>query len=182
MSAFKSLFVSICRRAGRLITCTLWQLPWLGIVAGAVWWFKHIIPAAIRSHFGLDQAQDRLTSLTAYAKTLKGMTSLSNPTSFFSYLSALLERTNANAKYATIQMAVSTAEAVVVWALDLALVIACIYAAVRVYRAYRAATKTYEMTKTIVNQINPQIDALHVQIAMLQEELAELKDELNHKK
>ena len=182
MSKFKNITMATSRRICRLIACALWQLPWLGIVAGAVWWFKRVLPMSIRGHFGLDQAQDRLTSLTAYAKTLKGMTSISNPASFFSYLSALLEKTNANAKYATLQITVSTAEAIVLWALDLIFVIACVYAVYRVYKAYRADTKTYELSKTIVNQINPQIEALNAQLASVQQELDELKNEIqNHK-
>ena len=60
--------------------------------------------------------------------------------------------------------------------------IACIYAVFRVYKAWRADTKTYETTKTIVNQITPHIEALSTQIAVLQQEVSDLKNELKSKK
>ena len=181
MSA-KNVIVSICRPICRLVACILWQLPWLAIIAGGVWWFKHKIPAAIHTHFGLDQAKENVDFITAMAKTLKSQASFTNPSAFFSYLAALLERTSANAKYTAVQMTASTAESIVIWGLDLVLVLACVYAVFRVYKAWRSDTKTYEMTKTIVNQVTPHIEALSAQIAVLQQEVSDLKDELKSKK
>lgn len=178
----KNIIVSICRPICRLIACILWQLPWLGIFAGGVWWCKHKIPTAIHAHFGLDQAKEDLSFVVAMTKTLKSQASFTNPTAFFSYLGALLERTSTNAKYAALQMTANTAESIIIWGLDLILVLACIYAVFRVYKAWRADTKTYEMTKTIVNQITPSIEALSAQITILQQEVSDLKDELKSKK
>ena len=182
MSSSKNVLVVICRPICRLIVCILWQLPWLGIVALGVWWLKHTIPASIHAHFGLDQAKQNVELLTNIAKTMKSSASFTNPSAFVSYLGALLERTSANAKYAAVQMTASTAESIVIWGLDLILFIACIYAVFRVYKAWRADTKTYETTKTIVNQITPHIEALSTQIAVLQQEVSDLKNELKSKK
>ena len=76
MSKFKNIIFAITRRILRLITCACWQLPWLGLVAGGVWWLKRVLPISIRGYFGLDQAQERLTVLTNSAKALKSIVSI----------------------------------------------------------------------------------------------------------
>jgi len=178
----KSCLISICRPICRLISCILWQLPWLGLIAGGVWWYKKTLPIAIQHHFGLDQADLSLQQTIERIKILKSVTSLSNPSSFISYLSALLDRTSANAKYTSLQLVSNTAETLVIFALNLLLILACIYALYRVYKAFRADTQKYHFVKSIVNQINPNIEALHAQISLLQQEIDELKNELHRKK
>ncbi|MBP5343972.1 MAG: hypothetical protein J6Y85_02735 [Alphaproteobacteria bacterium] len=182
MRSSKSFFISIFRPICRLISCTLWQLPWFGVIAGGVWWYKQTLPVAIQHHFGLDQADLSLQQSLERVRILKGMTSFSNPGSLVSYLSALFDRTSANAKYTSLQMIAGTAETVTIWALDLIFILACVYAVYRIYKAFRADTQKYHFAKSIVNQINPNIEALHSQITLLQQEIDELKNELHNKK
>ena len=174
--------ISVCRPIYRFISCALWQLPWFGLVAGGVWWYKKTLPVAIQHHFGVDQADIYLQQAVERVRILKNITSISNPSSFISYLSALFDRTSANAKYTSLQLVANTAESITIWALDIIFILACVYALYRVYKAFRADTQKYHFTKSIVNQINPNIEALHAQISLLQQEVDALKDELHHQK
>ena len=180
MSA-KKIIISICRPICRLIACILWQLPWFCICAGGIWWIKHILPISLNQHFGVTQANENLVIASEYAKALKNITSITNPASFISYVSALLDKTSASAKLTSLQLIAKTTETLITWTLDIVFVLICIYAVCRVYKAFRANTKAYALTQNIVNQINPNIEALHSQIAILQQELLELKNELHAK-
>jgi len=182
MSAVKKVIISICRPICRLVACILWQIPWFGVCTGGIWWLKHILPNAINQHFGVTQASENLTIASEYVKALKDITSFTNPTSFISYFSALLDRASASAKYTYLNLIAKTSEAFLTWTLNIVFVFVCIYAICRIYKAFRADTKTYVLTKNIVNQISPGIAALQEQVTALQQEMLELKNELRAQK
>ena len=182
MSSAKKIIISICRPICRLISCALWQLPWFGIIGGGIWWFKRTLPASIHQHFGVDEASLNLTMATDYVRELKRVTSFTNPASLVSYISALFERTSASAKYTSLFLIANTAESIIIWLLNIAFTLTCIYAFYRIYKAFKSSTQTYSLTKNIVNQINPNIESLQSQIAILQQEILELKNEISQRK
>ena len=183
----KKTLISIARPICRLIASALWQLVWLLPLWGACWYGKLALPRIIRSHFNIDQAQDRLVSLEQFAETMKNASSLTNPTALMHYLSALFSKFSVSTKLNTLEMASNVSQTVCIWGLNLIWIIALIYAVVRTFRTYRSKSATYETATTVARQIQPQLILLQQEILALRQEIQDLKSnaltaEHTHKK
>ena len=129
----------------------------------------------IRAHFGIDQAQDRLNSLTQFADLMKNNASLSNPTAFMHYLSAQLSKLSVAAKLNTIEMTSNVLQTICIWGLNLLWICALIYAVIRTIRLYRSRSETFDTAKAVAHQIQPQLVLMQQEIMALRDEIEELK-------
>lgn len=168
-------FVTIVRPICRLIASALWQLVWLLPLWCVCWYGKWALPTMIRSHFGVDQAQDRLASLTQFADLMKTNASLTNPTAFMHYLSAQLSKLSVAAKLNTIEMTSNVLQTICIWGLNLLWICALIYAVIRTFRLYRSKSETYDTARTVVDQIQPHLVLMQQEIIALRDEIEELK-------
>lgn len=168
-------FAAIARPICRLIASALWQLLWLLPLWCVCWYGKLALPKMIRAHFGVDQAQDRLESLTHYADLMKANTSLTNPTALMHYLSAQLSKLSVAAKLNTIEMTSNVLQTICIWGLNLVWICALIYAVIRTIRLYRAKTETFDTARAVAHQIQPQLVLMQQEIMALRDEIEELK-------
>ncbi len=173
----KKTLMAIARPICRMTAGFLWQLIWLAPVYLFCWWGKMHFPHAIRTHFGLEQAQDRLTSLERFSEVMKNNVSLSNPAALGSYLSTQLSKFSMAAKLNTLEMTSGLTESLCVWWLNLLWIVAVIYAVIRTFRYYRAEKATYDAAQAVSHQLQPAFYALQQEIIALRLELAQLKEE-----
>ena len=171
----KKAFMAFVRPICRLIGAALWQLVWLIPLWGVCWYSKRALPQMIRTHFGVDQAQDKLNSLEQFAEIMKSSSSLSNPTALLHYISAQLSKFSAATKLSTLEITSNILQTLCIWGLNLIWIIALVYAVVRTIRLYRDKANTYNTALSVAHQLQPQLLALQQEISALREEIQELK-------
>lgn len=174
----KKALITLCRSVCRFIAAALWQLVWLIPLWGCCWYGKSVLPRLIRSHFGLDQLQDRLTSLEQFSDLMKNSSSLTNPTALMHYLSAQLSRFSLSTKLSTIEITANILEKICIWGLNLLWIAAVIYAVIRTFKLYRHKSDTYETATTVAQQILPHLVLLQQEIITLQEQVQSLKENI----
>ena len=173
----KKTLLAIAYRFCRLVAAALCQLLWLIPVGILCWYGEKALPSFIQNHFGLDQARDRLTSLEQFAEVMKNNSSLSNPTAFLHYLSALFSKFAATTKLSTIEITTNILQNICLWGLNILWILAVIYAIIRTLRLYRAKSTTYDIAASVTRQIQPQLILLQEEIAALREEIQSLKED-----
>ena len=180
----KKAFITIFRPICRLISAILWQLIWFIPVSCLYWYAKQIVPNMLRAHFGIDQAQDRLSSLEQFADLMKNNASLTNPTALLHYLSAQFSRFSVATKLNTMEMTCNILQTICLWGLNILWVLAIIYAIIRALRHYRNKSEIYATSMAIKKQLQPQLILLQQEIATLHREIQELKEmpSLSHNK
>jgi len=171
----KKFFLFIAHFVCRLISSVLWQLVWLLPLWGLLWYGRFKLPLFIKSHFGVDQIQDRLVSLEHFVEVMKENSSISNPSSIFNYISAQLTKLNFTLKLNTAEMISNIFQSTLLWFMDAIWFIALIYAIIRAIRLFREKSGRYNMAHQIAKQITPEIFALRQDISALQQQVAELK-------
>ena len=127
----KKTLVAIARPICRLIASALWQLLWLLPLSVVYWYSKQALPNMIRSHFGVDQAQAKLSSLEQFAELMKNNSSLTNPTAILHYLSAQLSKFSAATKLSTIEITSNILQTICLWGLNILWILALVYAVIR---------------------------------------------------
>lgn len=174
----KKTLIAIARPFCRLIVSALWQLVWLLPLWCVCWYGKLALPRMIRTHFGVDQAQDRITALDQIAEVMKANTSLSNPTALVHYVSAQLSKFSISTKMNTLEIASNVLQTVCIWGLNLIWIAALIYAVIRTFRLYRSKSETFDTARAVVHEIEPQLVLMQQEIMALQDEIQELKSGL----
>ena len=170
-------FVTIARPICRFIAAALWQLVWLLPLWCVCWYGKWALPKMIQSHFGIDQAKDRLASLEQLAEIMKSNSSLTNPTAIMHYLSAQLSRFSVSTKLSTLEMTSNVLQTICIWGLNLLWICALIYAAIRTFRLYRSKSETFDTARAVAHQIQPQLVLMQQEIMALRDEIQELKSQ-----
>ncbi len=171
----KRTLIAIARPICRLIASALWQLVWLLPLWGVCWYGKSALPRMIRGHFGIDQAESKLASLTQFSDLMKANSSLTNPTAIVHYLSAQLAKFTATAKLNTLEITSNVLQTVCIWGLNLLWICALIYAVIRTIRLYRSKSETFDTAQAVTHQIQPQLILIQQQIMDLHNEIQELK-------
>ena len=171
----KKTLISIARSICRLVSSALWQLVWLIPLGCLCWYGKAVLPLKIRTHFNVDQLQDRLFSLEKFADLMKDNVSISNPTALVHYLSAQLTKFSTTTKLNTIEMASNLIQTICLWGLNLIWIAAVVYAVIRTIRLYRAKTEIYTTAQTVSALLQPQLLLLQQEVASLREEIKALK-------
>lgn len=173
----KQNLVAVARPICRMIAALLWQAVWLIPFWAICLFAKWRLPFLIKSHFGIDQIQDRLTSLDHFAEVMKATTSVTNPTALLKYISTQFSKFTLSTRLYTIEMTSNMLQSACLWGLNLLMVAALVYAVIRALRLYRSKSEIYDTARTVSLVLRPEFYQLQMEIEKLREEIQQLKSD-----